>query len=58
MKVKSSRIHIVMPNWLIDALKQESEKLGISQSDYIRDTLKTDLKKKADADLAGPRAQC
>lgn len=39
-----------MPDWLLAEIKKTAEKLGISPSDYIRDTVKADLKKqKTDA---------
>lgn len=47
-KIKTGRIHINMPEWLIEAVKKAAESKGISQSDYIRDLLKVDLSKKAD----------
>ena len=49
-KIKTGRMHIVMPEWLIEAVKAKADNKGVSQSDYIRDLLKADLIRKADAD--------
>jgi len=57
-KIESKRVHIVMPIWLIESIKNSASTLGVSPSDYIRDILKQHQKQKADADLTGPRAQC
>jgi hypothetical protein len=48
-KIKTERFHIVMPTWLLDSIKIDAEKLGVSTSDYIRDILKAHQKQKADA---------
>jgi hypothetical protein len=57
-KIKTERFHIVMPTWLLDSIKNDSEKLGVSTSDYIRDILKVHQKQLADTDKIGPRVQC
>ncbi len=50
-KIESKRVHIVMPTWLIESLKNSASLLGVSPSDYIRDILKHEnQKQKADAD--------
>jgi len=49
-KIESKRVHIVMPVWLIESIKNSALSLGISPSDYIRDILKAHQKQKADAD--------
>ena len=49
-KIESKRIHIVMPVWLVESIKQSASVLGVSPSDYIRDILKAHQKQKADAD--------
>jgi hypothetical protein len=48
-KIKTERFHIFMPTWLLDSIKMDAEKLGVSTSDYIRDILKSHQKQKADA---------
>jgi len=42
--MKSIRLQLVLPVWLKDALKEASEKKGISMSEYIKDALKEKLK--------------
>jgi len=39
-KIESTRFHILLPVWLLTALKDDASKKGITMSDYIRDILK------------------
>jgi predicted HicB family RNase H-like nuclease len=38
--MKSKRFEVVLPEWLKAELKVESDKKGISMSEYIKDLLK------------------
>lgn len=52
--MKSSRIHLVAPEWLKTAMQEVADSKGISLSEYIKDAMKEavkkDQKQKADAD--------
>jgi len=51
--MKTSRIYLVAPDWLKEAMQQIAQDKGISMSEYIKDTMKEavkkDQKQKADA---------
>ena len=39
-KIESKRFHILLPLWLLTALKEDALTKSITTSDYIRDILK------------------
>lgn len=43
--MKSSRIYLVAPEWLKQAMQEIAESKGISLSEYIKDVMKESVKR-------------
>lgn len=42
--MKNPRIHIIIPEWLKNAVQEAAKKKGINMSEYIKDLLKDAVK--------------
>jgi hypothetical protein len=45
--MRQKRFELLMPEWLKTAVKEAAIKKGVTMSEYIKDTLKHELAKKA-----------